>query len=71
MDKLKELWSEWRGTIGFVGGALVVSTSYFTCTVDPNEEAIKEAALEQVAPEKPPAEEKEAEAAPVIEEEPK
>ena len=71
MDKLKELWSEWRGTIGFVGGALVVSTSYFTCTVDPNEEAIKEAALEQVAPEEPPAEEKEAEAAPVIEEEPK
>ncbi len=59
MEKLKEIWSNWRGTIGFVSGALVVSTSFFTCTLDPNEEAIKDAALEKVAPkeEKEPVEE--------------
>lgn len=48
MQKLKELWSNWRGSIGFIGGALVVSTTFFTCTVDPNEEAIKKAVLPKV-----------------------
>jgi hypothetical protein len=69
MEKLKELWHNWRGTIGFVGGALVVSTTFFTCTVEPNEEAIKEAVL----PAAPVAEAKE-EAKPVeveLKEEPK
>ena len=48
MEKLKELWGNWRGSIGFIGGALVVSTTFFTCTVDPNEEAIKDAVLPKV-----------------------
>ena len=65
MQKLKELWSSWRGTIGFVGGALVVSTTYFTCTLDPNEEAIKEKALEQVAPKEDEEAKKEVEPIPV------
>ena len=60
MEKLKELWSNWRGSIGFVGGALVVSTTFFTCTVDPNEEAIKEEVLSNIeAPKEEPKEEKE------------
>ena len=61
MQKLKEIWSNWRGSIGFVGGALVVSTTFFTCTVDPNEEAIKDAVLgdsqAEEAKEEAPAEE--------------
>lgn len=61
MEKLKELWSSWRGSIGFVSGALVVSTTFFTCTVDPNEEAIKEKALEQIAPKEEPKEDPKAE----------
>jgi hypothetical protein len=46
MEKFKQLWSDWRGTIGFIGGALVVSTSFFTCSVEPNKEAIKEVLIE-------------------------
>ena len=65
MDKIKEIWSNWKGSIGFVGGMLVVSTTYFTCTVDPNEEAIKDAALEAVVPEEA------SEEAPAPKEEPK
>lgn len=35
MNKLKELWAEWKVGISFVGGALVVATTYGTCTVTP------------------------------------
>ena len=48
MEKFKQLWSDWRGTVGFIGGALVVSTTFFTCSFQPNEEAIKDEVIETV-----------------------
>jgi len=71
MEKIKTIWSDWRGSIGFVGGVLVVSTSFFTCSFDPNEEAIKEEVVEAIAPEKAEAKEEaeqseEAEKAPEV-----
>lgn len=62
MEKLKQMWSDWRGSIGFVGGMLVVSTTYFTCSFDVNEgevvnAVLKEEAVEEVQEEAPAEEE--------------
>ena len=62
MQFLKNIWSSWKVQISFVSGCLVVATSFGTCTVDPNEEAIKEKVLEEVK-EEPAKEEAEPEKA--------
>ena len=35
MEWLKSLWASWKVRVALVGGALVVATSYGTCTLDP------------------------------------
>ena len=35
LDWLKSVWARWKVQVSFVGGALVVATTYGTCTVDP------------------------------------
>jgi hypothetical protein len=57
MNKLKEIWKDWRGTVGFVGGALVVSTTYFTCSVEPNLEQPTQETVEESVEEEIPVEE--------------
>ena len=47
MSFLKSLFAKWKVSVGFIGGALVVATAYGTCTVDPNEEAIKDKILKE------------------------
>jgi len=37
MEWLKTLLANWKVRIALVGGALVVATSYGTCTLDPQE----------------------------------
>ena len=55
MSFIKDLLASWKVRIGFVGGAIVIATTYGTCTIDPNEEAIKEEVLkeEEKSEEKP------------------
>lgn len=38
MEWLKTLLASWKVRVALVGGALVVATSYGTCTVEPAEE---------------------------------
>ena len=45
MEKLAQIWKDWKGSIGFAAGALVVSTTFWTCTIEPNTDAIKEEVL--------------------------
>tara|TARA_R100000388_G_C7159890_1_gene118665 strand:- start:305 stop:541 length:237 start_codon:yes stop_codon:yes gene_type:complete len=45
---MKKLLENWKLSVSVVGGALVLSSVYGTCTVDPNEEAIKEVVEEKV-----------------------
>ncbi len=40
MDWLKSLLASWKVRVALVGGALVVATTYGTCTLDP--EAVSE-----------------------------
>ena len=47
MKFLKDLWASWKVKITVVGGAIVIVTSYGTCTVDPDKEAIQSAVLKQ------------------------
>jgi cell wall-associated NlpC family hydrolase len=35
LEKLKELWDSWKVQMSFVGGALVVSAIWGTCTYEP------------------------------------
>lgn len=44
LEWLKSLWAKWKVQISFVGGALVIATTYAQCTVEPNVEAIEDAA---------------------------
>ena len=37
MERLRTLLASWKVRIALVGGALVVATSYGTCTLDPQE----------------------------------
>ena len=37
MEWLKSLLASWKVRIALVGGALVIATSYGTCTLDPSE----------------------------------
>jgi hypothetical protein len=36
MEWLKSLLANWKVRVALVGGALVVATTYGTCTLDPN-----------------------------------
>lgn len=38
---MKELLSNWKVKVSMIGGAVVIATAYGTCTIDPDEEAIK------------------------------
>ena len=69
---IKNLLSKWKISVGFVGGALVVATAYGTCSIDPDEDAIKEKVLGKETQEEAKAEEKkDSEALPkVVEEKP-
>lgn len=40
--------------VSIAGGVLILATAYGTCTVDPNEEAIKDAVQEKVEEQKAP-----------------
>ena len=35
LEWLKSAWSSWKVKVAVVGGALVVATTYGTCTVEP------------------------------------
>jgi hypothetical protein len=35
LDTLKSLWAKWKVQVSFVGGALVVATTFGTCSYDP------------------------------------
>jgi hypothetical protein len=37
LDKLKELWAKWKVQLSFVGGALIVATTFGTCSYDPGQ----------------------------------
>lgn len=51
MEKIKQLWAEWKVSLSFVGGALVIATAYGTCTVDPTPpEEVKSETVEEVQP---------------------
>lgn len=43
LDKLKAIWSKWKIQITVVGGALVIATTYGTCTVEPVAEEVSAA----------------------------
>lgn len=48
INTLKGWLSDWRITVALVGGALVVGSSYGSCTFQPGAEATTEAAPEVV-----------------------
>ena len=48
MEFLKNLWSSWKVKVTMVGGALVIMTAYGTCTIDPDEDAVKDAVQKKV-----------------------
>ena len=35
MEWLKSVWARWKVQVSFVAGALVVATTYGTCTLEP------------------------------------
>jgi hypothetical protein len=57
MSFLKSVWAKWKVSISFISGALVVATTYGTCTVEPDKEAI----VKEVVKEEDTKEEKEKE----------
>jgi hypothetical protein len=61
MQFIKNIWASWKVQISFVGGALVVATTFGTCTVQPDPEAIQDAVLpvEEGSEESPKSESKE------------
>ena len=51
LESLKSLWARWKVQVSFVGGALVVATTYGTCSYDPQEVSEEPAAEEAPATE--------------------
>ena len=43
---MNELLSNWKVKVSMIGGAIVIATAYGTCTIDPDEDAIKDKAEE-------------------------
>lgn len=47
LEKVKNLWAQWKVQISVVGGALVVATAYGSCTFEAP--AVEEPAVEEAA----------------------
>ena len=41
-------FKSWKVKVSMIGGAIVIATTYGTCTIDPDEEAVKEVVEEKV-----------------------
>lgn len=48
LDKIKELLSNWKVTVALVGGALVVGSTFGTCTLEPSTDAAEESVEDAV-----------------------
>lgn len=48
LDTLKSWLTNWKVSVTVVGGALIIATAYGTCTVEPDGDAIEEAAKDAV-----------------------
>jgi hypothetical protein len=41
-------FKSWKVRVTMIGGAIVIATTYGTCTIDPDEKAVKEAVEEKI-----------------------
>lgn len=53
---IKSLLSGAKVKVSMVAGVVVIATAYGTCTIDPDEDAVKEAVIKEVSEEAPKSE---------------